>query len=61
MSHDKIGPHEQRLRELRVEREAAAKKKSRLVPYAGKEPGGHERHYGNSNSLGVKKGPRKPK
>ena len=37
MSHDKIGPHEQRLRELRQERERRTKGPRKLIPYAGKD------------------------
>jgi hypothetical protein len=37
MSHEKIGPHELRLRELREERERKAKGPRKLIPYAGKD------------------------
>ncbi len=37
MSHDKIGPHEQRLRELREERARKARGPRKLIPYAGKD------------------------
>lgn len=36
MSHDKIGPHEQRLRELREERIRRAGGR-KLIPYAGRD------------------------
>lgn len=38
MSHEKIGPHEQRLRELREERQRKANAAPRkLIPFAGSE------------------------
>ena len=37
MSHDKLGPHEQRLRELREERLRKAKGPRKLIPFAGKD------------------------
>ena len=37
MAHDKPGPHEIRLRELREERERKAKPPRKLIPYAGKD------------------------
>lgn len=44
MSHDKIGPHEQRLRELREERQRKTNRKvgvtkapRPLIPFAGKD------------------------
>jgi hypothetical protein len=37
MSHDQLGPHERRLRELREERIRKAKGPRKLIPYAGKD------------------------
>lgn len=58
MSHDKIGPHELRLRELRKERESRTKGPRKLIPYAGKDrtvPGAGE----NFTIQGTKKGAKK--
>lgn len=60
MAHDKLGPHEQRLRELRAERESRTKKPRKPIPYAGKPAtGANEKLYGVSAMRGIKKGPRK--
>ena len=42
MSHEKVGPNELRLRELRQARfdKQAKPKPKKLIPFAGKDPGG---------------------
>lgn len=58
MSHEKIGPNELRLRELRHEREQRTKAPRKLIPYAGKDntvPGAGE----NFTIHGAKKGKKK--
>lgn len=57
MSHDKPGPNELRLRELREERLRKAKGPRKLIPYAGMDPAARPSEQFNIH--GTKKGKKK--